>query len=80
MNEYSITVNLPNNMEEQLEYTAYFVWVNVNGIPYPQKWLYEPTHNATGKTKDDNVLKKIKLSDMEAGMMIDELKQKYSLE
>lgn len=60
--------------------STYFVWTNVNGIAYPQKWYYEPTHNATGKQKDENVLKKIKLSDKEAGMSIEELKFEYLLE
>lgn len=59
---------------------TYFVWTNVNGVPYPQKWYFDPTHSHNSKIKDEGVLKKIKLSDKEAGMSINELKFVYPLE
>lgn len=55
----------------------YFVWMNNHGIAYPQKWWHEQINSATGKLKNENVIKKFKLSATEEDLLISELMQIY---
>lgn len=61
------------------ELMAYLVWVKSNGIVWPVKWFHNPINSETGKPRDEGVLQKHKLSDIEAQMSINELKNIYPM-
>ena len=57
----------------------FFVWAKFNGKPFPQKWYGNQINTATGKPRDEGVLRKIELSDKEKDLTLDELKFVYPL-
>jgi hypothetical protein len=59
--------------------SIYFVWIKTNGMPSCQIWHGNQINTATGKPRDEGVIRKIELNDKEKHLTLDELKFVYPL-